>query len=272
MKKPILLCLFTFLISFSFGQTLFTYGNHSVSKSEFLNAYNKNKTSNADSSQAMRDYLDLYIKFKLKVQAAKDMRLDTLPSLKADLQNYRSEAQRTYLIDQNEANTLVDEAFNRSQKDIHALCYFVPGASDTSTSYKKIYEVYRQIKNGDRRDSTVLAEVNANVPNVEKSDLGYITVFTLPYWFENVSYSLKPGQASIPYQTKKGWYVFKNIGERHAVGKITLSQILFAVPDGFIIPRQKTKELADSVYNVLVNGGDFAALAKQFSDDQTTFI
>ncbi|HEY5371835.1 MAG TPA: peptidylprolyl isomerase [Hanamia sp.] len=272
MKKPILLCLFTFLISFSFGQTLFTYGNHSVSKSEFLNAYNKNKTSNADSSQAMRDYLDLYIKFKLKVQAAKDMRLDTLPSLKADLQNYRSEAQRTYLIDQNEANTLVDEAFNRSQKDIHALCYFVPGASDTSTSYKKIYEVYRQIKNGDRRDSAVLAEVNANVPNVEKSDLGYITVFTLPYWFENVIYSLKPGQASIPYQTKKGWYVFKNIGERHAVGKITLSQILFAVPDGFIIPRQKTKELADSVYNVLVNGGDFAALAKQFSDDQTTFI
>ena len=272
MKKTLLASAFTFLISLSFGQTLFTYGSHSVSATEFSQAYNKNKTSAADNAQAMRDYLDLYIKFKLKVQDAKDMHLDTLPSLTADLQNYRGQVQRDYLIDQDEVNRLIDEAFTRSQKDIHALCYFVPGVSDTSTSYQKIYEVYRQIKNDDKGDSVVLAKVNANEPKVEKSDLGYVTVFTLPYQFENIIYGLKPGQASIPYQTKKGWYIFKNKGERHAVGKITLSQILFAVPDGSIIPRQQTKKLADSVYNLLINGGDFAALAKQFSNDQTTFI
>lgn len=270
MKKPFLVCLFTFLISFSFGQTLFTYGNHSVSASEFLKAYNKNKTSNADSSQAMRSYLDLYIKFKLKVQAAKDMRLDTLPSLKADLQNFRSQVQSNYLIDQKEVNRLMDEAFTRSQKDIHALYYFIPTASDTTRSYQKIYEVYQQLKGDSQSDSATLSEVNIDQPKVEKSDLGYITVFSLPYQFENIIYSLKPGQASIPYQTKKGWYVFKNIGERPAVGKITLSQILFSVPDGFIIPRQKTKRLADSVYNLLMTGGDFAGLAKQFSNDQST--
>ncbi len=272
MKKPLLVCAFTFLISLSFGQTLFTYDNHSVSKSEFLQAYNKNKTSQANNSQALRDYLDLYIKFKLKVQAAKDMHLDTLPSLKADLQNYRSQAQRDYLIDKPEVKRLVDEAFTRSQKDIHTICYFVPEVTDTSKSYQKIYEVYRQIKDNDKSDSAILAEVNVNEPKVEKSDLGYITVFTLPYQFENIIYSLKPGQANIPYQTKRGWYVFKNRGERHAVGKIKLSQILFAVPDGFIIPRQQTKKLSDSVYNLLIHGGDFATLAKQFSNDQTTFI
>jgi peptidyl-prolyl cis-trans isomerase SurA len=272
MKKPLLVCAFTLLISLSFGQTLFTYGNHSVSKSEFLQAYNKNKTSQANNSQAMRDYLDLYIKFKLKVQAAKDMHLDTLPSLKADLQNYRSQAQRDYLIDKGEVKRLVEEAFTRSQKDIHTICYFVPEVTDTSKSYQKIYEVYRQIKDNDKSDSAILAEVNINEPKVEKSDLGYITVFTLPYQFEDIIYGLKPGQVNIPYQTKRGWYVFKNTGERHAVGKITLSQILFAVPDGFIIPRQQTKKLADSVYNLLIHGGDFATLAKQFSNDQTTFI
>ena len=272
MKKLLLVCLFTFSILFSFAQTLFTYGNHSVSAPDFLKAYNKNKISPEGSTQAMRDYLDLYIKFKLKVQAAKDMHLDTLPLLKADLQNFRSQVQGNYLIDESEVNRLVDEAFTRSQKDIHALYYFVPEVSDTSKSYHQINEVYQQLKSDKKSDSVILAEVNVNEPKVEKSDLGYITVFSLPYQFENIIYGLKTGEVSIPYKTHRGWYIFKNIGERHAVGKITLAQILFAVPEGFIIPRQQTKKLADSVYNLLMNGGDFAALAKQFSNDQSTSI
>lgn len=272
MKKLALLVAFTISIFISSAQTLFSYGKHAVSTTEFLNAYNKNKTPEADSVQAMRDYLDLYIKFKLKVQAAKDLHLDTFPSLKADLQNFRGQVQGNYLIDETEVNKLLDEAFTRSQKDIHVVYYFVPEVSDSAAFYHKINEVYQQLKNNKQTDSEIIEAVNSNEPKVEKADLGYITVFTLPYEFENIIYGLKQGQESLPYKTKKGWYIFKNTGERHAVGKITLAQILFAVPERFIAPRQQTKKLADSVYNVLINGGDFAALAKQFSDDRSTFM
>jgi peptidyl-prolyl cis-trans isomerase SurA len=200
------------------------------------------------------------------------MHLDTLPSLKADLQNFRSQVQRNYLIDEVEVNRLLDEAFTRSQKDIHAVYYFVPEVSDTSESYHKINEVYQQLKSDKKNDSEILFNINTNELKAQKVDVGYITVFTLPYEFENIIYGLQQGQLSVPYRTKKGWYIFKNIAERHAVGKTTLAQILFAVPDGFIIPRQETKKLADSVYNVAMNGGDFAALAKEFSDDRGTFF
>lgn len=272
MKKLALLFALTISVFISSAQTLFSYGKYAVSTTEFLNAYNKNKTPEADSAQAMRDYLDLYIKFKLKVQAAKDLHLDTLPSLKADLQNFRSQVQGNFLIDEAEVKKLLDQAFTRSQKDIHIVYYFVPEVSDSAASYQKINEVYQQLKNNKQTDSEILDAVNSSEPKVEKDDLGYITVFTLPYEFENIIYGLKPQQSSAPYKTKRGWYIFKNTGERHAVGKITLAQILFAVPEGFIAPRQQTKKLADSVYNVLVNGGDFAALAKQFSDDRTTLM
>ena len=272
MKKLALLLAFTISVFISSAQTLFSYGKHAVSTTEFLNAYNKNKTSEADSTQAMRDYLDLYIKFKLKVQAAKDLRLDTLPSLKADLQNFRSQVQGNYLIDESEVNKLLDQAFTRSQKDIHVIYYFVPEGSDSAASYHKINEVYQQLKNNKQSDSKILEAANSGEPKVLKADLGYITVFTLPYEFENIIYGLTPEQSSAPYKTKRGWYIFKNTGERHAVGKITLAQILFAVPEGFVVPRAQTKKLADSVYNVLINGGDFAALAKQFSDDRTTLM
>src|SRR5215831_18138920 len=100
------------------AQPLFTYGNKSVSKEEFLKAYNKNNTNEKTNEKALRDYLDLYTKFKLKVQAAYDLKLDTLPSQQAELQNFRSQLIQNYLNDESSMNFLIDEAFDRSQKDI----------------------------------------------------------------------------------------------------------------------------------------------------------
>ena len=114
MKKLVLIFVFTFSLFCSYSQTLFTFGTHKVDESAFLHAYNKNKTITTNSSQALRDYLSLYINFKLKVQAARDIHLDTLPSMIADLQNFRSQIQDKYLKDEKEVNRLVDEAFLRS--------------------------------------------------------------------------------------------------------------------------------------------------------------
>src|SRR6476660_8690545 len=108
------------------AQTLFTYGRKPVSKEEFLKAYNKNKTSEKRDEKSLREYLDLYTKFKLKVQAAYDLHLDTLPSQKAELQNFRLQLVQNYLNYESSLNTLVDEAFDRSQKDIRISHIFIP--------------------------------------------------------------------------------------------------------------------------------------------------
>ena len=95
------------------------------------------------------------------------------------------------------------------------------------------------------------------------NDLGFITVFNLPYEYENIIYGLKPGKSSIPYRTRKGWHIFKNVEERPAVGKMTLAQILFAVPGNVPQQREQTKKLADSIYKELNNGADFAKLGQR---------
>lgn len=274
MKKLLLIFLFTCSLFFCHGQTLFTYGSHKVDVSEFLAAYNKNKTATANDSQALRDYLNLYINFKLKVQAAEDMHLDTLPSMIADLHNFRSQIQDSYLKDEKEVNRLVDEAFLRSQKDIHTIYYLIKSAnSEDSVKDGKLANEISQKLNSGEADSLIISKINANeTGKIEKQDIGFITVFTLPYKFENIIYGLKPGSASKPFHAKNGWYIFKNAGERHAVGKIAVAQILFAVPQGNEHQKEETKKLADSVYKALLNGADFATLAKQYSDDRTTFM
>jgi peptidyl-prolyl cis-trans isomerase SurA len=276
MKKLLFLFLFFSLINSVFSQTLFTYGKNQVTTDEFLKAYNKNKTATSDNEQALRDYLDLYINFKLKVQAAKQLHLDTLPSLRADLQNFRSQIEENYLKDEKKVNALVDEAFQRSQKDIHVLHFFLPvkepiPSSDTAKFYKAINEVYQQLKANKNVDE-ILEKISKDGISITRSDLGFITVFTLPYEYENLVYGLKAGQSSVPYRTKKGWHIFKNLEERHAVGKVKLAQILFAVPEGFNDERAQTKKLADSVYNELKKGADFGALAKEFSDDKMNYM
>src|SRR5687767_8328597 len=106
MKKIFLFLFMGFFAQGVLAQTLFTYGNKSVSKTEFLRAYNKNKSVVTDKDMALREYLDLYIKFKLKVQAAKDLRIDTLSSIKQDLENFRIQVQETYLNDESSLNAL----------------------------------------------------------------------------------------------------------------------------------------------------------------------
>jgi peptidyl-prolyl cis-trans isomerase SurA len=252
MKKLFLFFIAACLTSYVYSQTLFTYGNNTVSKDEFIRAYNKNKTAVTDKAMALREYLELYIKFKLKVKAAKDMRIDTLTSLATDLQNFRTQIEESYLNDESQVNALAQEAFNRSQKDVHVAYQFF--------SLKEF------------SDSASVELANKSL-KANWKDIGFITVFSLPYEFENIVFGLKPGEDSHPYRAKSGYYIFKNVAERKALGKIKAAQILIAVPeDAKEEDKIKAGRIADSVYRALLNGADFSEAAKNVSNDKMTYM
>lgn len=274
MRKFYLLFIFACYAPVAFSQTLFTYGRSSVEKGEFIRAYNKNKTPVADKEKALREYLDLYIKFKLKVNAAHELGLDTLPQLLFDAQSFRSQIEESYLNNEKEVNNLLAEAFTRSQKDLHVLHFFIPNEpgmspEDTIKANKSINELYTSLAAG-KTDYAKLTE--AGPVKVRQSDIGFITVFTLPYEYENIIYDLSVGQASKPYRSKKGWHVFKVMEERKAVGKWKIAQILLAIPpDQPAAEKMALEKRADSIYQLLQKGGDFSVLARRFSDDKITY-
>lgn len=277
MKKYFLLFVLALTTSTIFCQTLFTYGNTAVSKDEFLKAYNKNKTAVEDKKKALREYLDLYIKFKLKVKAARDMHLDTLATISSDLKNFRQQIEEGYLNDEKELDHLVQEAVVRSRKDIHLLHFFIPVPNnlpaDTLKRYKAIQELYEEMKKGKTNYEDILAEIKEEIAPVQGSDIGYVTVFSLPYEFENIVYNLKPGQFNKPYRTKKGWHIFRNEDERKAAGKWKAAQILLGIPeDATYQDQQKVSVQADSIYKALQAGADFAQMANTFSNDKITYM
>lgn len=278
MKKTLLLTALAFNFSALFSQTLFTYGGIAVDKQEFLRAYNKNKSAADNKEKALREYLELYTKFKLKVKAAQDMKLDTLPQLVSDLQNFRSQVDETYMNNDDALNNLIDEAFIRSQKDLHVIHFFTPLAANTPTAdsvkaVKAMQEVYSSLQAGKNDYEKLAADITAKYLPVKTSDIGYITAFSVPYDYEKIIYSLKIGEASKPYRSKNGIHIFKIVDERKAMGKWKIAQILIATPPGDAGESTRlTQQRADSVYLKLKNGADFAEMARQFSDDKLTYL
>ncbi|MBS1917948.1 MAG: peptidylprolyl isomerase [Bacteroidetes bacterium] len=259
------------------AQTLFTYGNNAVSKEEFLKAFEKNNTDKKPTEKAYRDYLELYIRYKLKVKAAYDEKTDTLAAQVAEMQNFRNQVVGTYMNDNESLNKLVNEAFARSQKDIHVGYIFIAvpktaTAADTIKLYQKAMAVYEELKKG--KSFTEEVEANSDDPSAKtnRGDIGYVTAFTLPYEVENTIYNLQPSQFSKPYRNKAGYYIFKNLGERKAIGKIKVAQILIAFPPNATdSAKRSAKQKADSIYTAIKNGANFSDMAKLFSGDNISY-
>ena len=139
---------------------------------------------------------------------------------------------------------------------------------DTTAARIKKQDVMQRLKKGE--DFLQVALQLSDDPTIKttKGELGYITVFTLPYEFENAIYTTPVGKYSSVVISKTGYHLFKNISERKAFGKIKAQQILLATPPGADeITKKKLALLADSLYNRIIAGDNFDQLATTFSSD-----
>jgi peptidyl-prolyl cis-trans isomerase SurA len=253
------------------AQTLFTYGKQAVSANEFLRAFQKNNNGTTG-EKAMREYLDLYIASRLKIAEAKEKKLDTLAQLKTDLAALRQQILPTYLNDKESLDGLVKEAFARQQKDLHVAHIFIAftknNVTDTVAAAAKRNDVLERLSKGLAFNEA--ARQYSDDPSAVNNggDLGWITAFTLPYELESVVYKTAPGKTSTVYISKAGYHIFKNIGERKALGRVKAAQILLAFPPGADDAyKAGLKKTADSLYNRIVAGDDFGKLATAFSND-----
>lgn len=278
------LTLLSFLTSQSFGQQadpiLFSVEGNPVHVSEFDYIYNKNNGNKADYSEKnLKEYLDLYINFKLKVQKARDLRLDTLPTLKSELEGYRKQLSKNYLVDKEVSENLIREVFERQKTDkriAHILFALPPDAPEQQTveTKKRATIIYQDLLKGSDFTSMAksVSDDKSSAPN--GGDIGFYTsMFPEGFYdLENAMYNLNVGEISKPVRTKVGVHIIKILEERPARGEINVGQVL-------IRTRRKgqpvvgAKEKAFKIYEDILAGTiSFEEAARKFSDDRKTSV
>ena len=254
---------------------LLVINGNSYSVEEFDYIYDKNN-SLSQNPVSRKEYLDLFVNYKLKVNEAVDRGMDTVSSFKKELAYYRNELAKPYLTDKKALDDLVKEAYARMQEDVdvsHILIKLPKNAfpEDTLKAYEKISEIRKKIIDG--ADFETMALEYSEDPSVKKNKghLGYITVFMTVYPFESAAYNTPVGEISPVVRTSYGYHIVKVNAKRESRGEIKVAHIMKVVPRNAPPDvQQKAKNEIDSVYQLLQNGGDFKALAAKFSDDRNT--
>ena len=133
---------------------LMKVGSTDVTVGEFRYIYEKNNGANANYSEAsINEYLDLYTKFKLKVEKAKQIKLDTIEALKVELDGYRMQLAGSYLIDKEVTEFLLKELYERMKYDVEFSHIFVPVAENAPNQTKqdamqKLKDIKNKISSG----------------------------------------------------------------------------------------------------------------------------
>ncbi len=259
---------------------LFTAGNDSVYADEFLYVYQKNQVDSvaslADEAKvrAVRDYLELYTNFKLKVKAAETAQLDQKESFKEELAKYQQQLAKPYLVENRVTEQLIEEAYQRSQQEVkasHVLIALDEDASpaDTLRAYQKVDSLRNLALQG--ASFAMLAEQYSDDPSAATNggDLGYFTALQMVYPFENAAYTTEVGSVSRPIRTRFGYHIIKVHDKRPSKGKVKVAHIMIRVGQESA-QDSSAQQKAQQIYEQLQQGGDWNALAERFSDDVTT--
>ena len=223
MKKSSVLGLmflaFVSLMGQSADPVLMKVNGADVTRSEFEYALNKNNAALEGKAKAAKEYLPMYIDFKLKVAEAKAQGIDTLSSFIEEYKADRARHAEDYLIDK---DYMEREAYKIYAKDsatigkdgfIKIAQVMLPMRQDASAETKaalraKADSAFQMLNAGVSFDSVVKRYMNVATDTLE---LLRGQAFKE---FEDAAFALKDGGFSHPVLSPAGYHIIKRFSHR----------------------------------------------------------
>lgn len=295
MKKVLCLTVLSVVLSWSFLQAqnddsvLMTVGSEEVTKSDFIKAYQKNSLLTDATEADLREYLQLYTDYRMKVQEAKAMKLDTARVFQREWESYKNQYAQQYLVDNEVSDQLLDETVERARYHVRAshILITVPEDAtpkDTLSSYHKILKIREEILNGMdfneaaarySEDPSASDHLNPQTHRMQygnRGELGYFSVLEMIYPFETAAYSTPVGQVSMPVRTQFGYHLVYVQDKIPAVAKLYVSQIF--LKDTAALDRkaghEEVMKKCAYIQQKFQRGTTFEDLALECSEDAAT--
>jgi peptidyl-prolyl cis-trans isomerase SurA len=189
-----------------------------VPRSEFEYSYNKNNTDGVIDKKTVEEYVDLFINYKLKVQAAMDAHIDTTRAFLTEFAQYRDQqVVPTFVSDADmeaEARRIYDAEKKRIGDDglvvaSHILMRIHQKASEAEQqeAKRRIDSAYQALLAG--ADFAELAKKVSQDPGSAARG-GLVGTFARQQMvkeFEDAAFALKAGEMSKPVLSPFGWHI-----------------------------------------------------------------
>lgn len=198
--------------------TIMTVNGQSVPRSEFEYSYNKNNSEGVIDKKSVDEYVDLFVNYKLKVQAAKDARLDTLTSFKDEFAMYRDQQIKPSFVTDEGMLREAQKVYNDTKESIGPRGLIMPAhilmhveqqapAEEMQKAKVRIDSIYTALKNG--ADFADLAKRFSQDPGsaVNGGALPWIGPGQTVKEFEDQAYALQKGEMSQPFQSPYGYHI-----------------------------------------------------------------
>ena len=197
---------------------IMTIAGTPVPRSEFEYSYNKNNTDGVIDKKSVEEYVDLFINYKLKVQAALDARIDTTEAFLKEFAQYRDQQIRPTFVTDDDMMVEAHKVYDQTKESIgpdgliqpsHILIMLPQKATETQQQEAKqrIDSIYQALKAG--ADFEELAKKLSQDPGSARRGglLGWVGKNQLVKEFEDAAFALQPGEMSQPLLSPYGWHI-----------------------------------------------------------------
>lgn len=233
-------------------------GGNAVTRSEFEYNYNKNNSEGVLDKKNVQEYAELFVNYKLKVLAALDDHLDTLSSYQKEFRQYRDQQIRPLLVPEGAKEAEVRAYYDRTLARLegkqllqpaHILIQLPQDATeaDRIAAKARIDSVAQALKDG--ADFAELARQVSEDPGTASRGgmLPWMGPNQVVKEFEDVAYSLQPGQVSEPFLMPFGYDIIKLMGRRDLESYEELHDKIQQYLDGQGIEHQIAQQVLDSI-------------------------
>lgn len=185
-----------------------TVNGYDVTQSEFEYFFNKNNTETEVTKKTVRQYADLYLNFKLKVQAAIDEGMDKSETFLSEYKMYRDMQAEDYLIDSDFLEEVARNTYNQSVEEVGPLglvhLYVISSIpeDDTQESLSRCYDLLKTVHGKLREGQSfqeLAREYSSDGLGASGGEAGWVSAAQLPDDVAEIVFSLRDGEYSRPF-------------------------------------------------------------------------
>lgn len=254
------------------------YGQDHITYDELKEAYVKSlseeEKSKAESQEEMKEFLDLYVNYKMKLRDAFVRGFTNDPEIQKEIDDYTKTVgipyiQEKFIIDPGSKDLYEKRKIEKRVSHI----LLRTDTLDVEEARTKIEGLLDRIKNGESFEKIAYQYTEDEFSRPDSGDVYWLTAGQTVPEFDEVIFKTSKGEVyPEPVQTRFGFHLIKVTDEQPRIHQVKARHILASYRNDATVDTAAALEKIKDIQEKLKNGEPFDELAKQYSDDEGSAV